>query len=152
MKKLSLLLLAVLLVFGYSACTSTAEIIAGDLKVALARIERAADGTVQVTWRVDNPNVVSYLISKGTHKILLNGTLVGTIVQDKPLGVPPHAQMERTGVLAPANPAAATIIAQAVTQGSAAYRVDSTIMLLILDDEFEKVHITYSGTVPVVAK
>jgi len=152
MKKLSLLLLAVLLACGFSACSSTSDIIAGDLKVALSRIERAGDGTIQMTWRVDNPNVVSYLVSKGTHKILLNGTLVGNIVQDTPLGVPSHAQLERTTTFVPVNPAAVAVIDQAVAQGSAAYHVDSTMVLLIIDDKFEKIHVTYSGTVPVVAK
>lgn len=152
MKKMPLLFLAGLLVCGFSACSNVSEIIAGELKVALSKIERAGDGTVQVTWRVENPNVVSYLISKGTHKIMLNGTLVGTIVQDTPLGVPANNQLERTGLLVPAGPAAGPVIEQAMAQGSAAYRVESTVMLLILDDKFEKVHLTRSGTVPVLAK
>lgn len=152
MKKLPLLLLTGLLVCSFSACTNVSQIIAGELRVALSRIERAGDGTVQVTWRVENPNVVSYLISKGTHKIMLNGTLVGTIVQDTPLGVPANNQLERTGLLVAAGPGAGPIIDQAVTQGSAAYQVESTVMILILDDKFEKVRLTRSGTVPVVAK
>jgi len=152
MKKLSLLLLAGLLIGGFSACSNTSEIIAGELKVALSKIERAGDGTIQVTWAVENPNVVSYLVSKGTHKVTLNGTLVGTIVQDTPLGVPANNKQERTGLLVLAGPAAAPVIDQALAQGSAAYRVDSTILLLILDDKFEKVHLTRSGSVAVVAK
>ncbi len=152
MKKMPFLLLAGLLICGFSACSNVSEIIAGELKVALAKIERTGNGTVQVTWVVENPNVVSYLISKGTHKIMLNGTLVGTIVQDTPLGVPANTRLERTGLLVPAGPAASPIINQAVSQGSAAYRVDSTVFLLILDDKFEKVHLTRSGTVAVGAK
>ena len=152
MKKLTRLLLAVLLASSLSSCSNVSEIIAGELKVALSKIERAGDGTVQVTWRVENPNVVSYLISKGTHKIILNGTLVGTIVQDTPMGIPASNQLERTGLLVTAGQATGPIIDQAVAQGSAAYRVDSTVFLLILDDKFEKVHLTRSGTVAMVAK
>jgi len=152
MKKLPLLLLAGLLVCGFSACSNVSEVIVGDLKFAPVKIERAGDGTVQVTLRVDNPNVVSYLISKATHKVMLNGTLVGTLIQDAPLGVPANNQEVRTMTLVPAGPAASPIIAQAVAQGSATYRLDSTIMLLILDDQFEKVHLTRSGTVSVTAK
>jgi LEA14-like dessication related protein len=152
MKKLPLLLLATLVLSCFSACTSTTDIIAGDLKVALTRIERAGDKTVHVIWRVDNPNVVSYLVSKGTHKILLNGTLVGTIVQDQPLGIPAQTKLERTSVLTLANPAAEAIIDQALAHGSADYRVESNIMLLIIDDKFEKIRLTYTGNVPVVAK
>lgn len=152
MKKLSLFLLAGLLAGGFSACSNVSQIIAGELKVALAKIERTGDGTVHVTYRVDNPNVVSYLISRGTHKIFLNGTLAGTMVDDTPLGIPANNQMERSGLLVVAGPAARPLIDQAVAQGSATYRVESTIILLILDDKFEKVHLTRSGTVPVVAK
>lgn len=152
MKKMPLLFLAGLLICGFSACSNVSEIIAGELKVALAKIERTGNGTVQVTWVVENPNVVSYLISKGTHKIMLNGTLVGTIVQDTPLGVPANTQLERTGLLVLAGPAAGPVIDLALAQGSVAYRVDSTVYLLILDDKFEKVHLTRSGTVVVAAK
>lgn len=152
MKKLPLLLLAGLLVFGFSACTSTTQIIAGDLRVELARIERGGDGGVQVTWRVRNPNVVSYLLSKTSHKITLNGSIVGTVVDNLPLGVPAQNQMERTGMLVPASPAAGSVIDQAVAQGSAAYGMESVVMLLIIDDKFEKIKFTASGTVPVVAK
>jgi LEA14-like dessication related protein len=152
MKKLPLLLLASLLLTYFSACTSTTNVIAGDLKVALTRIERGSDKTVHAIWRVDNPNVVSYLVSKGTHKVLLNGTLIGTIIQDQPLGIPAQTKFERTSVLTLANPAAEAIIDQALAHGSADYRVESTIMLLIIDDQFEKIRLTYTGTVPVVAK
>lgn len=152
MKKTCALFLAGLLLCSFSACSNTSEIIAGELKIALAKVERMGDGSVQVTWVVQNPNVVSYLISKGSHKVMLNGTQVGTIVQDLPLGVPANNQLERTGLLVPAGPAAAAVIDQAVQQGSAAYQLDSTIYLLILDDKFEKLRLTRSGTVAVVAK
>ena len=152
MKKTCALFLAGLLICSFSACSNVSEIIAGELKVALAKIERTGDGSVQVTWVVENPNVVSYLVSKGTHRIMLNGTLIGTIVQDLPLGVPANSQLERTGLLVPAGPAAGAVIDQAVQQGSAAYQVDSTVILLILDDKFEKVRLARSGTVAVVAK
>lgn len=152
MKKLTLLLLAGLLIGGFCACTSTSEIIAGDLKVAMSRIERMGDGTVHAYWRVDNPNVVAYLVSKGTHKILLNGTLLGTIIQDKPLGVPAQTKLERSSTVTLVGPAANQVLDQAIARGSAEYRVESTIVLLIIDEQFEKVRRTYSGTVPVIAK
>ncbi len=149
MKKLPLLLLAGLLICGFSACTSTSEIIAGGLKVELTRIERGGDGAVHVTWRVGNPNVVSYLLSKCSHKITLNGTVVGTVVEASPLGVPAQNQVERTGVLVTANPAARPVIDQAVAQGSATYRMDSDLFILIVDEKIEKAQLTGSGTVPV---
>ncbi len=152
MKKLFLLLLAGLLVCGFCACASTTEIIAGDLKVELTRIERTGDGAVHMTWRVDNPNIVAYVLAKTSHKLTLNGTLAGTFTDDSHLGVPPQSQMERTGTLIPASPSVKALIDQAMSQGSAAYQMESVVMLLIFDDKFEKIRLTAKGTVPVVAK
>jgi hypothetical protein len=101
---------------------------------------------------VGNPNIVSYLLAKTTHKLTLNGLVVGTLGDDSHLGVPAQTRMERTTVLVPASPAAGAAIEQAVAQGSAAYELDSVIMLLIVDDKFEKVRLKAAGTVPVVAR
>lgn len=151
MKKLPLLLLAVLLAGTFSACSNPTEIIAGGLKVDLTRIERANDGAVRVTWRVSNPNIVPYLLSKTTHKITVNGIGVGTLVDDSHLGLPAQTQLERTAVLIQAGPAAVAVIEQAMVPGSAAYELDTGITLLIVDDKFEKIRLKAAGTVPVVA-
>lgn len=145
------LLLALVLVCGFTACGSPESLTAG-LKLELTGVERAADGTVRVTWRVQNPNVFSYLLDKTFHKLSLNGTLVGTITDNSPLGVPAQSRAERTAVLTPAKPPAAAVIDQAVNQGSAAYRLDSILNVLLLDDKFEKRPLSASGTVPVIAK
>lgn len=145
-------ILAGILAGSFSACASKSAVIAGDLKIVLSRIERERDGTLQVSWQVDNPNVVSYLFSKGVHKIMLNGTYIGTITQNDPLGIPANTKLERTVSLVPHDSVAKSTIDQAVIQGTASYLVESTVMLLIIDDDFEKIHFTRSGTVPIVSK
>ena len=150
-KTLSRLFFALVLVCGFTACGSP-EFLAAGLKIELTGIERTGDGTLHVAWHVQNPNVFSYVLSKTSSKLSLNGTLVATLTDDAPLGVPAQSKAERTAVLKPANPAAATVIDQAVAQGSAAYRVDTVLTILLLDDKFEKVSITASGSVHVTAK
>ncbi len=145
------LLLALVLVCGFSAC-SNPEFIASGIKLELTKIERASDGSVQVAWRVGNPNVFPYLLSKTSHKIKLNGVLVGVVTDNSPLGIPAQDHAECTGVLTPANPAAGATIEQAIAQGSAAYRLDSSVFVLLLDDKSEKVLMTSSGTVAVTTK
>ncbi len=148
---LSFLLLAVALLCGFTACGAPTYITAG-IKIEATRVERAADGTVRVTWRVGNPNVAAYLLARTAHKLSLNGTLVGTVTDTSPFGVPAQSQAERTGVLTPAKPPADAVLAQAIAQGSAAYRLDSTVHLLIVEDKTERIPLTHSGTVTVTAK
>ena len=151
MKKLSLLLLTGLLACGFIACTS-ADIMSNGLSIALTRIERSGDGTVHVTWHIGNPNIVSYLLTKGTHKLTLNGTLVGTVLDNARLGLPAQNQVESSGRLILTGPASASVIDQAVAQGSASYKLESTVTMLIVDDKVERFPLTASGNVPVVAK
>jgi hypothetical protein len=150
-KPLPRLLLALVLVCGFTACGAPTYITAG-ISIEATRIERAGDGTVRVTWHVKNPNVSAYLLARTNHKLSLNGTLVGTLSDTSPFGVPPQNQAERTTILTPVNPPADAVLQQAVAQGSAAYRLDSTVHLLIVEDKTEKIPLTHSGTVTVTAK
>ena len=152
MKKiLSLLLLVLFLVGGFTACSSPDATTAG-IRVELTGIERTGDGAVQVAWRVQNPNVFPYLLNKTTHKLTLNGTLVGTLTDTSPFGVPAQSHAERTGVLTPVKPPAGAVLDQAIAQGSATYRLDSMLIVLLLDEQIEKIPLTGSGTVTVTAK
>jgi hypothetical protein len=145
------LLFALVLVCGFTACGSPEFFTAG-LKIELTGIERAGDGSVRVAWRALNPNISSYLLNKTSHKLSLNGTLVGTLEDAAPLGVPPQGQAERTAILIPAKTPAGAVIDQAIAQGSTPYRLDSTLYILVLDDKFEKITVTASGSVAVIAK
>jgi len=138
--------------FALAACGSNSEIIATGLKIELTRVERAGDGSIQVTWRVKNPNVVSYLIDRSAHKVKLDGVPLGTITDTVRLGVPAQSPVERTSVLTPANAQAAERLAQLATKSPASYTVDSTIFLLIYDDEILKATLSGAGSVPVSAK
>jgi len=144
------LLLALALVCGFTACGSPDFITAG-LKVELTSIERTDDGAMRIAWHVRNPNVFPYLLHRTSSKITLDGTLVGTLTDEAPLGVPAQSEANRSAVLKPVNPAAVAALNQAVARGSAAYRVDTVLTVLLLDDKFEKIPLNLSGTVPVTA-
>lgn len=146
-----LLLLSVVLA-GLTGCSSASKTIATGLRVELTRVERDSSGAVHVTWRVHNPNIVSYVFSKSSHKLSLDGTVVGTIEDAAPLGVPKLTPGERTATLNLAGPGAGHVIDGAAARGSAAYRLDSVLWVLIIDDEVEKIGLDAAGSVPVLAK
>jgi hypothetical protein len=153
MKHLFTPLLLLCLVFGgLTGCSHNTEIISAGLRIELTQIQRDNAGGVQVTWRLHNPNVVSYLFTKSSHKITLNGTVIGTVSDTAPLGLPQFNQIDRTLPLVPANPAVAEIIDRAIAQGAAAYRLESTLVVLIVDEDTEKIPLSASGSVPVTAK
>jgi len=136
-----------------AACgINNSEIISRGLRIAVTKIERTDTGAYQVTWEVQNPNVVSYVVDHSEHQIYLDGTLVGTVAKKGRQGVPLQAKAEGVDPLTPANPAAADKLAQLIGQAPAAYRVDSTIWVLLQDDETSKSRLSSTGTVAVTAK
>lgn len=141
--------LAALSLFVFAACSNTSEIIATGLSVELNKIERTADGRVEVSWQLNNPNVVPYLVDRVSHKVTLDGEEIGTISDSTRLGLPKQGKEGRTNTLTLANAAAAERVAQAATRGSANYRLESTLWLLIVDDDIVKSTLSKSGTVPV---
>jgi hypothetical protein len=145
-------LLLVAALFTLGACTSTSEIISTGLKIELTRVERAADGTVHVSWRVRNPNIVPYLVDRSIHRVKLDGLVLGTITDTARLGVPPQSPADRTSTITPNGAMSAEQFAKLVAKGSASYQVDTTIYLLIYDDEVTKASLSATGTVPVSAK
>jgi hypothetical protein len=146
------LLLLSLVLCGLTGCSSTSEIISAGLRIELTQVQRDSSGGVQVTLRVHNPNVVSYLFSKSSHKLTLNGTLVGTMTDTAPLGLAQLNRAERTLPLVPAGAAATDVIDRAIAQGSASYQLTSSMLVLIIDEDTEKIPLSASGSVPVTAK
>lgn len=122
------------------------------LNVELGGVVRASDGTVQVTWRVANPNIVPYLVSQASHRIYLDGVLVGTVTDRDALAVPARSKGERTSPLDSAGPAAERTIAAAVTAGSASYRLESDVTIRLYGDTTDKSELRGAGTVAVTAK
>ena len=140
-----------LLVAGLAGCASSSEIITRGLRIELTGIERAADGTVAVSWRVQNPNIAPYLFARVSHKIFVNETLIGTTLDKEPMAAPAQAVASRTTKLT-GNDAANRVLTDAMARGTASYRVETQILLNIYDSTVEKSALTNSGTVPVTAK
>ncbi len=152
MKRLTPLFLLASLGLLLCGCINNGALVVAGLRVELSGIERAADGTVSVSWRVVNPNIAPYLVAQVSHTIYLNGTLVGTIATNDPLGIPPQESAARSSKLVPAGPAADQILAAAVVHGTATYRVDSKLVIQIYGDDHEKGELSNSGSVTVTTK
>jgi hypothetical protein len=140
------------LFFAAGCGTGSSELISRGLHITLNKVERAADGSFEVHWQLENPNVVAYVVDHSEHKIYLDGELVGTVFKKSRQGVPLQNKAEGTDPLTLAGPAAGAKLAQAIGQGPLAYRVDSTIWVLLADDELSKSTLVSSGSVPVTAK
>ncbi len=134
-----------------TGCSSSNTITAG-LKVELTALARAGDGTTRADWRVVNPNVVSYLLAQSTHRVYLDGVLVGTITDKDAMALPAHNHSARSTTLASAGPAADRTLAAAAAAGSAAYRVESTVIIRLYGDSTERTSLSATGTLPVTTK
>lgn len=134
-----------------AGCGSTGNIMAG-LKVELIGIDHTTGAGAQVSWRVVNPNVVPYLVAKATHRVYLDGVLVGTINDDETVAVPAQSNLDRRHALQAAGPAAERALAAATAAGSAAYRVESSLLIRLYGDTTEKTSLTSSGQVPLTGK
>ena len=133
-------------------CANVGAIVVTGLRVELTGIERTADGTASVSWRVQNQNVSSYLVGQVTNNIFLNGTLVGKTFDQDPMGVPAAGSAAKTSKLVLAGPAAAQVLTAALAQGPVNYRVESILIISIYGDDTERGNIASSGTVSVVSK
>jgi len=146
----SLVILAGLL--AASGCNSTSRLLATGLEVELTGLERQTDGSVAVSWQFSNSNIAPYLISRQIHKIQLNGTTIGTITEKEALALPATSHAGRTATLTGLDANANRVLGEAVAAGSANYRLDTQITILIFDDNDEKSVLAHSGTVKVTAK
>jgi LEA14-like dessication related protein len=151
MKKiLAPLFLATLLAFVAAGCGSNTTMVG--LNVELGGISRGGGGQVEVTWRVANPNIVPYLVAQASHRIYLDGVLVGTINDKDALALPAQNKAERTSPLVLAGPAAERTVAAAIAAGSATYRLESTVTIRLYGDNTDKSDLRGAGTVTVTAK
>ncbi len=152
MKKLLAPLLLVLAVLLAGGCANVAEISTKGLHADLVRVQKAPNGEVRVTWRVSNPNIVAYVLTKSALKVSIDGAPVGVANDPKRFGVPSMNQIEQTTVLVPNGPAATEIIDRALAKGSANYALEATIWMLVVDEKSEKFVLTTNGSVPVTAE
>ncbi len=144
--------LFVLVALFIAGCQNTGDIMSVGLSVDATKIERTADGTFEVTWRLKNPNVATYLMDHSTHKLFIDGTLVGTINQEGRIAIPRDSFAEHTDKLILGPSPAAAKLAQVLAQGSANYRLETLAWMLVVDEQIEKSILTGAGTVPVTAK
>lgn len=146
------LLLLVFTIGGLTGCSSLTKTIASGLRIELTQVQRDSGGNVQVSWRVHNPNVVAYLFTKSSHKLTLDGAAVGTFEETVRFGVPAFNNEERSATLVTTGTPANQTIDQALARGSAAYGLDSTLWVLIVDEQVERITLKGSGTVSVSTK
>lgn len=152
MKKiLAPLFLTLLFAFVAVGCGGPNTTMVG-LNVELAGVTRSDDGKIEVTWRVANPNIVPYLIAQASHRVYLDGVLIGTVNSKEALALPAQSKAERSSVLVSAGPAADRVVAAAAAAGSAAYRLDSTVTIRLYGETTDKSDLRAAGTVPVTAK
>lgn len=133
-----------------SGCSSNSVMVG--LKVELTSIVHPSAGAPQVSWRVVNPNVVSYLVAQANHRIFLNGVLVGTINDREAVAVPAQSNANRVSPLVSGGPAAERTLAAAATAGSAAYRLESVVTIRLYGDSMDKSSLSSAGMVPVTTK
>jgi len=141
----------VLLLLLLAGCSSSNTVTVG-LKVELTGIARGDDGTTLVSWRIVNPNIVSYLVDETTHRIHLNGTLVGTIHEKEALAIPAQTNAIRTTKLVMSGAAAERALSEAIAASPATYRTESIIIIRLYGDRTDKSSLTSAGRVPVAAK
>lgn len=152
MKKLLAPLLLSLVALLLGGCTNHMAAAVAGLRTEIVKLQRDSNGNLQVTWRMNNPNVVGYVITRNALKITLDGVPVGTVTSSERIGIPALNHAERVSVLTVEGPSADQALAQALARGSAGYTVDATIWLLKSGEDIEKFGLTGSGTVPVTAE
>jgi len=134
-----------------AGCSSTNNTTAG-VKIELTGVARASDGSTRVTWRVANPNVISYLVSQANHRIYLNGVLIGTVNDREPVAVLPQAHTDVTSVMASAGPAG-----RQRARGGGGGRIRRlprgvSHRVQLYGEMIDKSNLTADGTVPVTMK
>ncbi len=134
-----------------AGCSSN-NIITVGLKVELTNIARNSDGTTQVSWRIVNPNISSYLVDETIHKVFLNGNLLGTIKEKEAVAIPAQTSANRTTRLIIAGAAGERALTDALATGTATYRTDSIIIIRLYGDSTDKSSLTSAGKVAVIAK
>jgi LEA14-like dessication related protein len=141
MKRLLVSVLASLVLVGlWTGCTSRQEGLVG-LQFELAGIERTAAGA-QATFRVVNPNMVSYNLDNVTYTVALDGKVVGTAQVKQPTGVPAQQTVALTAALVLAPGAV-------LPTGEAAYRLDAQVLFRLYDEVTEKLKVASAGRVVV---
>jgi LEA14-like dessication related protein len=151
-KLLTPLVLLLGVVLFHAGCSNSGTIVVTGLRIEITGIERSSNGDVQVTWRLMNPNIVPYLLSRVSQKISLNNTLVGTTLDTAPIAIPAQDHATHTSKLTLAGGAASQVLAGAAGHGPVSYRVETALSIQLFGDMIERGDISGAGVVPVIAK
>ncbi|MBI2514284.1 MAG: hypothetical protein HYV96_20110 [Opitutae bacterium] len=125
---------AVALVVSFSACSSQMPV---GLGIELVSLDAGAG---KATVRYLNPSVVAYNVEHSSHRVFLDGKLAGTIEIKAPLGIPQQRNLEQSGTFVAGKGAG-------VPAGSASYRLESTLTLVLYGDNLQTSKLSGSGTV-----
>jgi LEA14-like dessication related protein len=149
-KYLAPIFLASLITALLAGCTNST--LFSGLQVDLTGIVRAADGSVQANWRLQNPNLVPYLVDSVTAKVYLKGVLVGGTVNREPRALPNNAVADGSSPILLTGTAADKLIREAAAAGTVDYRMETLLVLRLYGDTLENATLVSTGTVPVVQK
>jgi LEA14-like dessication related protein len=145
------LILSLLLSLFLAGCGGPSNVTVG-LKTELVAVARQSNGQTLVTWRAVNPNVVPYLLASATHRVYLDGILIGSVTDREALAIPAQTNQDHTVALTLVGGGAEQALAKAATVGSAAYRLETTVIVRLYGEETEKSELRATGTVPVTSK
>jgi hypothetical protein len=96
--------------------------------------------------RFTSENTRGIGFSGSTHRVFLNGTLVGTAVNSNPIGLPPLESITQDVVIDLVNPAAVKQAKAVAGDNPSRYRVESVLRFTINEDK-AKVTSVFEGTV-----
>ena len=141
--------LALALTFAALAgCNSDKPGLVG-FKPELLKIERDGHGGATAIWQIVNPNIATYNVAESSHKIFVNGRYLGRAVTKEPTGVPRQTNITQSAPIALERDGAAILDAAG---NSGAYRIESSLLLLIYSTTTEKFSVTNAGTVRITGK
>ena len=115
----------------------------------LLKIERDGRGGATAIWQIVNPNIATYNVAESSHKIFVNGRYLGRAVTKEPTGVPRQTNITQSAPIALERDGAAILDAAG---NSGAYRIESSLLLLIYSTTTEKFSVTNAGTVRITGK
>jgi hypothetical protein len=151
MKRLSPVIFCLAGLFFLAGCSSKDLPGLTGLGVTLIGIERSADGATQVHWQLNNPNVVAYLIQASSHKIYLDGRLVGTAATREPVGLNRQSTQNQSAIMQ-LDKGSEAALAAALARGTSTYRLESNLTITTYGDYREEYRTNASGTVSLTGK
>lgn len=120
----------------------------GGLNVQLAGVSigdvSLTGATGELTIEVINTSVIPYVVSKATHRLYLNGSLVGEAVSAESWGVQPQGRVKYKAVLKLANAQAFDALRALLGSGRLNYRIESRLVSNWGDDD-ETLKLDHSG-------